>query len=89
MYFPSDFEVLPSPKELRELVEHCEERKLELLAGSYANSLYGVIQTSTQRRSLCEYLIVQELLVLNNGEAPIFVTNVKEEILDLKIGTDK
>ncbi len=49
-YFPSDSGTPPPPKEFKELIEYCAERKLELLTGCDATPiiLYGAVQMSTQ-----------------------------------------
>ncbi len=87
-YFPSDSGTPPPPKEFKELVEYCAERKLELLTGCDANAhhtVWGSSDVNSRGEDLCEYLMAQELLVLNKGKAPTFVTRVRQEVLDLTI----
>ncbi len=43
------------------------------------------MSTQGGEENLYEHLMAQELLVLNNGKAPTFVTRVREEVLDLTV----
>ncbi len=77
---PSDSGTPPPPKEIKELVEHCAERKLELLTGYDANAhhtVWGNSDINSNGEDLWEYLMAQELLVFNKGKAPTFVTRVR------------
>ncbi len=85
-YFPTDSGTPPPSIEFKELVEYCAERTLELLTGYDANAHHtvrGSSDVNSRGKDLCKYLIAQELLVLNKGKAPTFVTRVRQEILDL------
>ncbi len=87
--FPSNSVEIPPPAEFKKLVEYCSEKKLELLVGSNANAHHTVKaylgRQLNRRGSLWEYLMAQGLLVQNEGKAPMFITRMKQEVLDLTI----
>ncbi len=61
-YFPSDLGTPPTPKEFKELVEYCAERKLKLLTGCNTNShhtVWGSSDANSKGGGLCEYLMVR------------------------------
>ncbi len=60
----------------------------KLFTGCDTNSrqtVWGSLDVNSRGEDLCKYLMAQELLVLNKGKTPTFVTSVGQEILDLTI----
>ncbi len=83
-YLPLDSGTPLPPKEFMELVEYCTKRKLEILTGCNANAhriVRGGSDVNSREEDLCEYLMAQKLLVLNEEKAPTFVTKVRQEFL--------
>ncbi len=81
-YFPSNSGTPSPPKEFKEVIGYYVERKLELLTGCDANAHHTVWSSSdvnSKGEDLCEYLMAQELLILNKGKAPTFVYPEKTE----------
>ncbi len=74
--------------EFKELIEYYSEKKLELLVGRDANAHYtawGNSNVNPREEGLCQYLMAQGLLVQNKGNAPTFITRVRQEIFDHRI----
>lgn len=89
-YFPHSQGDNPPPEEVTRLVTHCKNQGLQLLLGCDANAhneLWGSSDTNVRGESLLEYLYETNLLVINRGSAPTFRNAIREEVLDLTIGT--
>jgi hypothetical protein len=88
-YLPGDD---PNPERtLRPLVEFCRDRKTKLLLGCDANVhhvAWGSTDINKRGELLFDYLINNELLTLNEGNQPTFVTINRREVLDVTVWTD-
>jgi len=91
-YFPFDSDDPPPPKEFVELVDYCKSRDLPLVAGVDANShhvVWGSTDTNTRGERLMEFLIQEELDLLNRGSKPTFVISNRKEVLDITVVNKK
>lgn len=89
-YFPHDTDNTPPPTEVRNLVEYCYRKELELLIGCDANAhhtLWGSTDTNDRGTELLDFIIENELTLYNVGGAYTFETRTRKEILDLTFGT--
>lgn len=85
-YLPYD-ESVPTPELIR-LVNYCKGKNLDLLIGCDANShhiVWGSSDINTRGRSLLEFILAAELSILNRGNRPTFINQVREEVIDITI----
>ncbi|XP_029054595.1 uncharacterized protein LOC114881878 [Osmia bicornis bicornis] len=91
-YLPYDSEGPPPTRELRELVDYCKVRGLQLVIGCDANAHHIVWDSSDINKrgeALLEYLAITDLEILNRGSSPTFVTSRRQEVLDITLGSAK
>jgi len=70
------------------LVEHCQKEKLPLLIGCDANAhheTWGSTDTNQRGECLFEFILNHNLEIGNVGTTPIFVTRVRDEVLDVTL----
>ncbi|XP_029053760.2 uncharacterized protein LOC114881222 [Osmia bicornis bicornis] len=91
-YLPYDSEGPPSTRELRDLVDYCEVKGLQLVIGSDANAhhiVWGSSNINRRGEVLLEYLSTTDLEILNRGSSPTFITSRRQEVLDITLGSAK
>ncbi|XP_076546677.1 uncharacterized protein LOC143305759 [Osmia lignaria lignaria] len=91
-YLPYVSEVPPPTRELRELVDYCKAKGLQLLVGCKANEHYIVCDSSNinnRGEAQLEYLSTTDLEILNRGSSSTFVTSRRQEVLDITLGSMK
>ncbi|KAJ8711943.1 hypothetical protein PYW08_008897 [Mythimna loreyi] len=89
-YMPGDDENCP-PKELTDLVQHCEEANLDLIICTDSNAhhpLWGSEVSNTRGESLSTYLFSTNLNIVNRGTEPTWVTVRGQTIIDLTLATE-
>lgn len=89
-YFPNADDQDPPPKEVKRLIEFCQLKQLPLLIACDANAhneLWGSTDTNPRGEALLEYLCQANLVVLNQGNVPTFRNRIREEVLDITIGS--
>jgi hypothetical protein len=77
---------------VRDVIEHCQSRKKQLIVGFDANAhhiLWGSTGTNPRGNSLMEFLVSLNLNILNRGKEPAFVVHNRKEVVDLTLGTNK
>ncbi|CAG9133891.1 unnamed protein product [Plutella xylostella] len=85
-YLPGDGSM--PPPELISLVTECKINNIPLIIGCDANahsSLWGCRETNKRGRDLLEFLLSNNLSVLNRGSEPTFVTARAQTIPDVTI----
>ena len=90
VYLPGDSLEPPPTTELVKLVEYSKVNKIPLLIGMDANShhvIYGSSNTNLRGVSLLEFIVSNELNILNEGNRPTFINSIREEVLDITICT--
>lgn len=87
-YFPGDDINDPPPTEVRRLITFCKEMDYLLILSCDANShnLAWLSSNNNKRGiALLDYILTNELCILNEGADPTFISNGREEVLDLTI----
>ena len=90
VYMPYDKNTLPPTAAFINLLNFCKDSNLPLLAGSDANShhiVWGSTNCNPQGEALLDYLLASNLVTLNVGNEPTFVTSTRREVLDLTLCT--
>lgn len=88
-YFPGDGTI--PPPEVVKLVHHFRRNNIQLLIGCDANAhsqTWGSTDDNERGEFLLDFLTKENLNVSNIGNRPTFVTTVRQEVLDLTIGSD-
>jgi hypothetical protein len=88
-YLPYDSEDPPS-RELEDLVRYCEKENLHLLVGCDFNAHYTTWDSTncnSRREALMEVLSSSNLEILNRGNEPTFCSAVRQEVLDITLGS--
>lgn len=86
-YFPYDLPEAP-PKEVNELVTSCRDE--HLLIGCDANAhhtIWGSSDINRRGESVLEFLLENNLEVFNIGNSATFKNSIRQEVIDLTIGT--
>jgi hypothetical protein len=88
--FPYDSDEPPPTKELRDIADHCQSRKQQLIVGCDTNAhhiLWGSTGTNPRGESLMEFLVSSNLNILNHGNKHTFVVRNRKGVIDLTLGT--
>ena len=86
-YMPGDTTDIPSAN-LRLLVTYCEHNNLPLVIGADSNAhhlVWGSTNINPRGDKLLEYLLANDLDVVNEGSTPTFVTRSRQEVLDITL----
>ena len=89
-YLPYDPRVMPPTPELRRVINYCSNNNLDLIVGCDANShhtVWGSTDINNRGVALLEYLGTTNLIVINQGVAPTFVTANRSEVIDITIAS--
>lgn len=90
-YFPGDNSECP-PHILSEIVAYCEEKGLQLILGGDVNAhhfAWGSTNVNSRGESLFNFITAQNLVIMNKGNIPTFVTKTRKEVLDITLCTNK
>ena len=88
-YFPGDSEPTP-PSEVRRLIAHCKQKRLSYLIGCDANAHHTVWSSSDingRGEYLFEYVISNNVDILNRGKKPTFINAIRREVLDMTLAS--
>ena len=80
----------PPPLEVRRLTEACHRQGDELLVGCDANAhnlSWGSKDTNSRGEHLLEFLLSNNLEILNRGDEPTFRNSRREEVIDITFGS--
>lgn len=89
-YLPHDSPNPPPSMEIERLVQFHEQKGIPLIIGCDANAhnpLWGSSDMNTRGEALEEYLATTDLLVMNRGRFPTFVTRQRQEVLDITLAS--
>lgn len=89
-YFPYDGKH-PPPREVTNLVNHCEGQGKKLIIGCDANAhhvVWGSSDCNKRGEEVLEYLVSTRLHILNVNNVPTFVTSNRSEVIDLTLCTE-
>ena len=78
----------PVSDSLKLLIDYCSDHNLPLFIGCDANAhntVWGSTNTNSRGIKLLEFIVANNLLLLNNGDDPTFVTTQRSEVIDLSI----
>lgn len=76
--------------EVKKLVSHCRAEKIPLIIGCDANAhhiVWGSTDVNDRGESLLEYISSTELNIHNKGNSPTFVTERREEVIDITLSS--
>jgi hypothetical protein len=71
-------------KEMRDITEHCQSSKKQLIVRCDANThhiLWGSTGTNPRGESLMEFLVSSNLNILNCSNKPTFVVRNRKEVI--------
>jgi hypothetical protein len=91
-YFQYDSYKTPPTKKMRDITDHCQSRKKQIIIGCDANEhhiLWGSICSNPKGESLIKFLVSLSLNILNRVNKPTFVVRSRKEVIDLTLGTNK
>lgn len=77
--------------QLAPLIEYCEEQKAQLIVGCDSNAhhtTWGSTNTNHRGEMLYDFLLTNNLVVVNTGNVPTFVTKSRQEVLDITFCTE-
>jgi hypothetical protein len=83
-YLPYDSDEPPPTKEVRDIIEHFQSRKKQLIVGYDANAHHTLCSstgTNPIGDSLMEFLVSSNLNILNRGNEPTFVVHSRKEVI--------
>ena len=89
-YFPHDDPDSPPPSAVEELVRACRGSGSQLIIGCDANahhSIWGSTDTNQRGEYILQFLMANNLDIMNRGNNPTFVTGQRQEVLDITITT--
>lgn len=90
VYLPYDSPTPPPSTELEELVQFCSNERLPLIIGCDANAhhtCWGSTGVNPRGSSLLQYLYTTDLEIINRGNSPTFVTQRRQEVIDITLGS--
>jgi hypothetical protein len=91
-YLPYDSDEPPPSKEVRDIVEHCQRGKKQLIIVCDANLhhiLWGSTDVNPRGECLVEYLVSSNLNILKQSNEPTFVVRNRQKVIDLTLGTNR
>ena len=91
VYMPGDSDTPPPSKILRELINYCKDNRLGIIIGTDANShhtSWGSTDINNRGEFLLDYVVSEELFILNTGAEPTFETINRKEVLDITLSSN-
>ncbi|XP_039755951.1 uncharacterized protein LOC120630728 [Pararge aegeria] len=88
LYMPIEQQI--PPKELTDLITHCEVNNKDLIISVDSNAhhnLWGSTTNNKRGEQLVSYLLTTNLTILNKGTEPTFVSSRYQTIIDLTLAT--
>ena len=90
-YFPFDSPDPPPSKLMVELVKYVRSQKLKLICGADSNAhnqVWGSSNDNHRGEALLDFILSNNLILLNQGTRPTFMNVLREEVLDITFVTD-
>ena len=87
IYIPHYSRDWPPQEEVKRLVTHVKDRRLELLLGFNANSHMWSTDINLRGECLLDFIVGAEMHILNRGTEPTFPDSIRREITDITICT--
>ena len=88
VYMPYDSPNSPPSELLKNTVDFAQDNNISIIIGTDSNShntSWGSTNNNKRGEDLLEYILHKNLIVINEGTTPTFVTANRKEILDLTI----
>lgn len=88
-YFP-DVSDEPPPEEVVRLINHCKAKNKQFIIGCDANAhhtVWGSRDINKRGEYLLQYLVANNITILNRGSEPTFVNAVRQEVIDLTLAS--
>jgi ribonuclease HI len=85
-YFPIDSETPPPNREVAALVEYSNNNRIPLIIGCDANAhhyVWGSADVNARGEEVLQFITANQLLSLNVGVEPTFVTSVRQTVIDV------
>lgn len=92
VYLPYDSISPPPTQEMVELVDYCRAANLQLIMGADSNAhniVWGSTNTNNRGEYLLEFIISNDLCVLNQGNEPTFDNGRRKEVIDITLATSR
>ena len=89
-YLPYNSKDPPLSRELKELVRYCENENIQLLVGCDSNAhhtAWGSTNCNGRGEALTEFLNTSNLETIKRGSEPTFCTSVRQEVIDITLGS--
>ena len=86
-YFPGDMESIP-PTDFIKLVDYCHKSRKRFIMGCDANAhhkLWGSTDINKRGEYLYDYLLCNNIDIMNRGKDPTFITRARQEVLDITL----
>ena len=90
VYMPYDSPDPPPSENVRKLVDFCREKRWKLIIGTDANAHHthwGSTDVNDRGSYLFEFLHETDLMVCNVGNVPTFVTEQREQVIDITLAS--
>ena len=90
VYMPFDSKEAPPPNSMKELRQFCEVNNFYLTISSDCNShhaLWGCEYNNKRGESLVDYILSNDLHVINTGSKPTFQVKNRSQILDITLAS--
>ena len=86
-YLPYDSEDRPPSRGLEERVQHCGKENIQLLVGCDSNAHHTAWGSTNCNGIIMEFLHSTNLEILNKGNESTFCTSVRQEVIDITLGS--
>jgi ribonuclease HI len=89
-YFPFDSTSPPPSETITNLVNYCKSNNKQLILGCDANAHHTAWSSSNINQrglDICDFLLRNNLKILNKNDEPTFVNSIRCEVLDITICT--
>lgn len=89
-YFPGETHRPPPTEEVQQLIQYAHEENIQLILGCDANAhhvVWNSTNTNERGEHLLDYMVSNNLILLNQGNRPTFVTVSRKEVLDITMCT--
>lgn len=90
VYMPYDSSEPPPSRDVEKLVMYCRESGLQFIAGCDANahhSIWGSSNTNDRGEYLLEFIMANNLDILNEGNKPTFINIRRQKVIDITLAT--
>lgn len=91
-YIPSEADFEPPTKELEEVTDKYASEGVPFIIGCDANShheVWGSTKCNVKGELLLEYIVSNNLAIINTGNTATFVTRARQEVLDITLASEE